>query len=224
MEALVRWHTPTEGFISPAVFIPVAEDAGLIDKLGRFVFEEAVAQLVNWYASGLNPGKIAINVSPIELQKTDFVDILVEKLQLLGCRPEWVELEITEGYTMRHPEDAIELLDKIHALGVKLSIDDFGTGYSSLSYLKRLPIHKIKIDQSFIRDIPGDANDEAIVNVIIALAQTMHFDLIAEGVETATQRDFLLDHGCLNMQGYFYARPMPANEMTAFIKNFDSRA
>jgi EAL domain-containing protein (putative c-di-GMP-specific phosphodiesterase class I) len=162
MEALIRWKT-TGGFISPAIFIPIAEDAGLIDKIGEFVFQQATSQMVQWYSKGYKPGRVAINLSTIELQKDDFVETIAQRLADVQCKSDWIELEITEGYTMKHANEAIKMLQKLKDLGVHLSIDDFGTGYSSLSYLQKLPVHKLKIDQSFVRDIPGNINGEAIV-------------------------------------------------------------
>ncbi len=220
MEALIRWISPSEGFISPAEFIPIAEDYGLIDQLGRYVFLESVSQITRWYQQGLNPGRISINLSTIELQQKEFVDSIKTCLEEHKCNPDWIELEITEGYTMKHPDTAIEMLQELRDLGIHLSIDDFGTGYSSLSYLKRLPIHKLKIDQTFVQDLPNNVHDIAIVESIISMAQAMKFDVIAEGVETLAQHEFLVDKGCDNIQGYYYAKPMPAEEMEEFIKNF----
>ncbi|HEX5624214.1 MAG TPA: EAL domain-containing protein, partial [Sulfuricurvum sp.] len=220
MEALVRWQSPTEGLISPGVFIPIAEDAGLIDKIGELVFIQAATQIAAWYGMGLNPGRVAINISAIELQKENFVEVLQQRLIDLKCKYEWIELEITEGYTMKHPNEAIKMLQKISDLGIHLSIDDFGTGYSSLSYLKKLPIHKLKIDQSFVRDIPKNRNDAAIVLSIIFLAKTMKFDVIAEGVETHEQQAYLVSKGCHNIQGYLNAKPMPSAEMETFLRTF----
>ena len=221
MEALIRWKTSEGKFISPAEFIPVAEDYGLIDKIGKYVFAEASAQITKWYAKGYNPGRVAINLSTIELQQENFVKNLKAKMAFINCKPQWLELEITEGYTMKHPDAAIKMLNEIKDLGINLSIDDFGTGYSSLSYLKKLPIHKLKIDQSFVSEIPGNSNDAAIVESIISLAKTMNFKVIAEGVETREQQDFLIEKGCDNIQGYYYSKPLPADEMEAFIKRYE---
>jgi diguanylate cyclase (GGDEF)-like protein/PAS domain S-box-containing protein len=217
MEALIRWKT-AQGFVSPGIFIPIAEDAGLIDKIGEFVFAQATSQMVQWYAKGYRPGRVAINLSTIELQKEDFVQTVAKRLADVQCKSNWIELEITEGYTMKHPNTAIKMLQELKDLGVHLSIDDFGTGYSSLSYLQKLPVHKLKIDQSFIRDIPGNINGEAIVKSIIFLAKTMKFDVIAEGVETQEQQDYLVSKGCRLIQGYFNGKPMPASQMEEFIK------
>ena len=218
MEALIRWKT-IDGFVSPAVFIPIAEDAGLIDKIGEFVFAQATSQIVKWYGDGYKPGRIAINLSTIELQKENFVETVIQRLADVQCKNDWIELEITEGYTMKHANTAIQMLQKLNDIGIHLSIDDFGTGYSSLSYLQKLPVHKLKIDQSFVRDIPNNINAEAIVKSIIFLAKTMKFDVIAEGVETKEQQDYLVSKGCRLIQGYFNGKPMPASEMEVFMKS-----
>ncbi len=223
MEALVRWYSEEEGFISPAQFIPVAEEAGLIDKIGQYVFSEATSQIAKWYDKGYDPGYVAINLSTNELENENFVSTIEKELAASNCRPEWIELEITEGYTMRHPEHAIRILQSMKDLGIRLSIDDFGTGYSSLSYLKRLPVHKLKIDQSFVSGLPENGDDAAIVKTIISLAKTMNFNLIAEGVETKEQEKFLIENGCNNIQGYLHAKPMPADEMEEFLQSFGNR-
>lgn len=220
MEALVRWISPEDGFISPAQFIPVAEDCGLIDKIGHYVFEEATAQIVQWYDEGYEPGHMSINLSPVELHQENFIQLLKDNMTRLHCKPQWLELEITEGYTMKNPDEAIRMLENIKALGISLAMDDFGTGYSSLSYLKKLPISKLKIDQAFVRELPDNAHDIAIVESIISMAKAMDFSVIAEGVETLSQHDFLIEKGCHKIQGYFYSKPMPADEMQAFLKNF----
>ncbi len=222
MEALIRWKNSEGVFVSPADFIPVAESYGLIDKIGDYVLTEAIDQITKWYSKGYRPGHVAINLSTIELQQQDFVQKIKDRLALANCRPEWIELEITEGYAMKHPDVAIKMLNEIKALGINLSIDDFGTGYSSLSYLQRLPVHKLKIDQSFVSGIPGNSHNEAIIESIISLAETMGFKVIAEGVETADQQEFLINRGCNNIQGYYHARPMSADEMESFIKEHSS--
>ena len=222
MEALIRWKNSEGKFISPAEFIPVAEAYGLIHHIGNYVFEEACRQITQWHAKGYRPGHISINMSAIELQREDFVQNMKNTMSAIGCRSEWIELEITEGYMMKHPRAAITMLQEIKELGIRLSVDDFGTGYSSLSYLTKLPVHKLKIDQSFVREVPGNSSNEAIVESIISLARAMRFDVIAEGVETAQQEEFLLQKGCHNMQGYFYARPMPADEMEKFILQYQN--
>ncbi|MDP3118889.1 MAG: EAL domain-containing protein [Sulfuricurvum sp.] len=219
VEALIRWKTPN-GFISPAVFIPIAEEAGLIHKIGEFVFSQATSQIAQWYAQGYKPGRVAINLSAIELQKENFVESIIQRLADAKCKSDWIELEITEGYTMKHADEAIRMLQRLKDVGIHLSIDDFGTGYSSLSYLQKLPIHKLKIDQSFVRDIPGNPNSEAIVQSIIFLAKSMQFDIIAEGVETQEQQNYLVSKGCSAIQGYYNAKPMPASQIEVFLQKY----
>lgn len=219
MEALIRWKT-ANGFISPGVFIPVAEEAGLIQKIGEFVFSQATSQITQWYAQGYQPGRVAINLSAIELQKENFVESIIQRLADAQCKSDWIELEITEGYTMKHADVAINMLQRLKDTGIHLSIDDFGTGYSSLSYLQKLPIHKLKIDQSFVRGIPGNVNSEAIVQSIIFLAKSMKFDIIAEGVETQEEQNYLISKGCTAIQGYYNAKPMPASEMEIFLQKY----
>lgn len=222
MEALIRWKHPKDGMISPGEFIPIAENAGLIDKIGEIVFNQAARQITRWYQMGYNPGRVAINISVVELQKDNIVEMIQQRLIETGCKGEWIELEITEGYTMKHPDNAIATLKKIADLGINLSIDDFGTGYSSMSYLQKLPVHKLKIDQSFICNIPQNSNDAAIVSSIIFLAKTMHFDIIAEGVETLEQQKFLVSNGCEKIQGYLHSKPISSEEMEAFIRDGSS--
>jgi diguanylate cyclase (GGDEF)-like protein len=213
MEALVRWQHPEMGLITPAHFIPLAEETGLILAIDAFVMEEAMEQISRWYSEGLNPGIVSLNLAMKQLWQENFAVTLQMMLETNGCKAEWIELEVTEGEVMKNPEKAIGILKQIHDLGVKLAIDDFGTGYSSLSYLKRLPLDILKIDQSFVRGIPENIEDVAIVQSIIALAKNMGMSVIAEGVETLQQKEFLVENGCLNIQGYFYARPISASEM-----------
>lgn len=219
MEALVRWQSPSMGLIPPSKFIPLAESTGLIVELDRFVMKSAMTQIAAWYKEGLNPGVLAMNLTIKQLQQKDFINVLENLIAKTGCLVGHLELEVTEGQIMTHPEEAIKILNKINQLGVKLAIDDFGTGYSSLSYLKKLPISKLKIDQSFIRDLPEDEEDAAITKAVIALAQSLNLRIIAEGVETLEQKEFLVQNGCENIQGYFYAKPMPADEMHTFLFN-----
>jgi len=211
MEALVRWQHPAMGLIPPYKFIPLAETTGLIIPLDRWVMKTAMLQMVKWYNMGFNAGVLALNLSIQQLQEPDFIDMLDELIYVTKIKPEWIELEVTEGQIMKNPKEAIEILSQISQRGIELAIDDFGTGYSSLSYLKRLPIDKLKIDQSFIRDIPEDEDDIAITKSIISLSKNLHLNIIAEGVETLAQRDFLIKNGCRNIQGYLYAKPMEAS-------------
>ncbi len=184
MEALVRWRHPSMGLVSPDKFIPLAESTGLIIEIDKYVMKTAMNQLSQWYAKGLNPGVLAMNLAVKQLQQKNFVEILEELMSQTGCRADWLELEVTEGQIMTNPEIAIKILNGISAIGIDLAVDDFGTGYSSLSYLKKLPIDKLKIDQSFVKDLPEDEEDAAIAKAVIALAKSLNLRIIAEGVET----------------------------------------
>jgi diguanylate cyclase (GGDEF)-like protein/PAS domain S-box-containing protein len=219
MEALVRWQHPTMGIVSPAKFIPLAESTGLIVELDRFVMKTAMKQLVKWYEKGLNPGKLAMNLAVKQLQRKDFVEVFQKLMEATGCKPEWVELEVTESQIMTNPEDAIKILNKISDIGVELAVDDFGTGYSSLAYLKKLPIDKLKIDQSFVRNLPNAEDDMAIAKAVIALAKSLNLKIVAEGVETKEQKDFIVHNGCENIQGYYYSRPVSADDFGIFLRD-----
>ena len=218
MEALVRWNHPEDGLVSPGVFIPIAEETGLIVLLDGWVMKTAIKQIVEWHKDGLNPGRLALNLAMRQLQNKKCVQTIKELLEDTGCKPEWIALEVTEGQIMTNPDQAIVILREISQMGIELAVDDFGTGYSSLTYLKRLPIDKLKIDQSFVRDLPFDEEDIGISKAIIALSQALYLDVIAEGVETKEQRDFLVENGCRNIQGYFYSKPIPSHEMEIFLK------
>lgn len=218
MEALVRWQSPSMGLVSPGVFIPLAETTGLMIELDRFVMKHAMTQLARWYKEGLSPGILAMNLTIKQLQQKDFIDFLDNLIKESECKVEWIELEVTEDQIMINPEGAIAILKRISQLGIKVAVDDFGTGYSSLSYLKKLPINKLKIDQSFVRDLPHDDEDVAIVKAIVALAHSLNLELIAEGVETVEQKEFLVKSGCENIQGYLYAKPMPSEQMKMFLE------
>lgn len=218
MEALVRWHHPLNGFVHPGSFIPLAEEIGLIVLMDRVVMEKAMLQFVQWYEQGLNPGVLSLNLSVRQLEQEDFMDRLKQLIHDTGCKAQWIELEVTEGHIMTNPQKSITILESISALGIKISIDDFGTGYSSLAYLKRLPIDKLKIDKSFVDGLPEDEDDVAIARTIIGLAKSMGMSIIAEGVETKEQKNFLAENGCRLVQGYFYAKPMNADLMGEFLK------
>lgn len=217
MEALVRWKSPILGLVLPDKFIPLAESTGLIVELDRFVMNSAMRQFSQWYKAGLNPGVLAMNLSIRQLQKKDFISVLKSLIIKTECKPAWLELEVTEGQIMTHPDEAIEILNEINRIGIVLAIDDFGTGYSSLSYLKKLPINKLKIDQSFVQGLPHDEEDAVITKTVIALAKSLNLNILAEGVETEAQKEFLLENGCLNIQGYYYSKPITANEMGKFM-------
>jgi len=219
MEALIRWQHKTMGMISPAKFIPLAEETGLIVPLDQWTMRTAMQQIVIWYQQGLNPGRLALNLAMKQLQSKDFIGMLAGMLKATGCKPQWIALEVTEGQIMTNPDKAITILDQVSNMGVELAVDDFGTGYSSLSYLKRLPIDKLKIDQSFVRNLPNDEDDIAIAKSIIALSKNLNLKVIAEGVETQGQKEFLVENGCRAIQGYLYSKPIPADEMERYIQH-----
>ena len=219
VEALVRWQNPSMGLISPARFIPVAESIGLMTEIDEYVMELSMQQMVDWYQKGLNPGVLALNLTVKHLQKRYLLDSVMGYMQATGCKAEWLEFEVAEGQVMTQPEEIIKILHQIHESGISIALDDFGTGYSSLSYLKKLPINKLKIDRSFVTDLPDDEDDISIVMAIIALAENLNMDIIAEGVETIEQKEFLVEHGCQNIQGYYYAKPMSAEELEILLKD-----
>jgi len=216
-EALVRWRHPHKGLIPPDRFIPVAEETGLILPLGAWVLREACTQAVAWARQGLDPGSMAVNLSARQFRSPDLVDKMAGILRETGLAPGGLELEITESMVASHVEQAIATLDRLKALGVRLAIDDFGTGYSSLSQLKRFPVQVLKIDKSFIAGIPSDPDDATIVTAILSMAHAMHLDVVAEGVETEAQLAFLRRHGCDEMQGYFFSKPLPAEAAQALL-------
>ena len=218
LEALVRWDHPTLGLIQPNDFIPLAEETGLIVALGEWVLASACAQVAAWYGAGLNPGRVAVNLSGNQLQHAGLVEVVTQTLKDTGCKAEWLELEVSEGFYMQEAERSTAVLKQLQALGIELAIDDFGTGYSSLAYLKKLPISKLKIDKSFVRDLPQDADDAAIARAVIALARSMKLKVIAEGVETEEQLAFLKNEGCDEIQGFLYARPMTADKLTLLLQ------
>ena len=221
LEALVRWEHPTMGLVSPAKFIPLAEDTGLIVDIDTLVMEMAMKQIIMWRENGLNTGVLSLNLAMKQLNHDSFFIVLKHTMSKYNFKSEWLELEITENDVMKRPKETVVKLKRISELGIKIAIDDFGTGYSSLSYLKRLPIDKLKIDQSFIRDVPGSEDDNAIVKAVIAISKSLNLDVIAEGVEIKEQKDFLLENECSKIQGYYYAKPMPANEMEEKLKEFN---
>ncbi len=207
-EALVRWQHSRQGLVPPMNFIPLAEESGLIVMLGEWVQQSACAQWAEWVQAGLDPGMLSINVSGVEFRRGKILGTVSEVLKATGLTPTLLELEITESAIMTQAENSVRVLHELRAMGICLAVDDFGTGYSSLAYLKRLPLNKLKIDQSFVRGLPADAEDAAIVRAVIALGHSLQLKLIAEGVETESQREFLLDAGCDEMQGYLRGKPM----------------
>ena len=217
-EALVRWNNPVRGMVSPAEFIPLAEETGLILPLGKWILETACKQLACWATQAeMEHISLAVNVSSREFHKADFVNQVLAVLKRTGARPQRLKLELTESLLITNVEDIITKMTALRKEGVCFSLDDFGTGYSSLSYLKRLPLHQLKIDQGFVRDILIDPNDAAIAQMVIVLAGSLGLEVIAEGVETETQRNFLAEHGCHSYQGYLYSRPLPLNEFETWV-------
>ncbi|WP_254442036.1 EAL domain-containing protein [Duganella vulcania] len=218
MEALVRWRHPTRGMIPPVDFIPLAEETGLINPLGDWVLRTACAQLQQFLAAGLPPMRVAVNLSVRQLLQKDFAASVEAVLADTGLPPQLLELEITESTLMENAQDTLAALHRLHSLGVRLSIDDFGTGYSSLSYLKRFPVDIIKIDRSFVRDVPQDADDAAIISAIIALAHSLRLEVVAEGVETAAQLQFLQGRECDLMQGFYLSPAVPADQFADLVR------
>jgi diguanylate cyclase (GGDEF)-like protein/PAS domain S-box-containing protein len=218
MEALIRWRHPTKGMIPPGKFIPVAEASSLITEIGSWVIHEACANNKAWQDANLRSVPIAVNISARQLHDKDLVETVRTALLTTRLRPEHLEIELTESAVMMHPEDAINTMARLRGMDVRIALDDFGTGYSSLSYLKRLPVTGLKIDQSFVRDLAFDPDDAAIVRAIVAVAHELMLDVTAEGVETAEQAEFLKTHGCSEAQGYYFARPVPADQMRALLE------
>ena len=218
MEALVRWKHATRGMVSPVEFIPLAEETGLINPLGEFVLRTACAQLRVWLDQGLPPMRVAVNLSVRQLLQKNFADTVESVLRDTDLPAGLLELEITESTLMEHAQDTLQALHRLRQLGVRLSIDDFGTGYSSLSYLKRFPVDIIKIDRSFVRDVPQDADDAAIIAGIIALAHSLRLEVVAEGVETEAQLTFLRAQHCDLLQGYYLSQAVPAAQFADLIR------
>jgi len=219
MEALVRWRHPEHGLIPPARFIPVAEKSGLIGAIGAWVLDDVCRQARTWLDAGLHPGRVAVNLSTAQCHGHDLVDLVRSALSRHGLSGHHLELEITESIVMDDAEESIRAFWALRDMDVRVSVDDFGTGYSSLSYLKRLPVDVLKIDKSFVDDIETDTNDVEIIRAIIAMAHSLNLDVVAEGVETAPQLDCLRAAGCDQLQGYYFSRPLPADKMTALLRN-----
>ncbi|MBU1426648.1 MAG: EAL domain-containing protein [Gammaproteobacteria bacterium] len=221
VEALLRWQSPQRGLVAPGEFIPLLEDTGLILPVGEWVLRAACKQARSWQAAGIPDVHIAVNLSTLQFKQPDFAGLVLGILKENGLDPALgtIELELTESLLMNNAESAVETLLNLHAAGIQFSIDDFGTGYSSLSYLKRFPINSLKIDQSFVRDLSSDKEDEAIVAAIIALGHSLGLKVVAEGVETEAQHEQLRNKGCNEMQGFLFSRPVPESEMTYLLQN-----
>jgi diguanylate cyclase (GGDEF)-like protein/PAS domain S-box-containing protein len=218
VEALLRWQHPELGMVSPARFIPVAEASGLIVPIGVWVLGEACRQGAAWQRDGLPALAVAVNLSAVQFKRGDVEQSVVRALDESGMAPPWLELELTESILIQNAEDVLSVVKRLKQLGVKISIDDFGTGYSSLSYLKRFDIDKLKIDQSFVRDLASNPDDAAIVRAIIQMAHSLNLKTIAEGVETEDMLVRLCSFGCDEAQGYFFGRPMPAQDMSRLLR------
>jgi diguanylate cyclase (GGDEF)-like protein/PAS domain S-box-containing protein len=222
-EALVRWRPRGGALVMPGEFIPLAEETGLIVPIGEWVLATALAQQVAWRAAGLAPIRISVNLSARQFHGQDVAQQVARLLAATGADPQFLTLEITESVLMENPAAATETMRRLAAMGVRLAIDDFGTGYSSLANLKRFPIQSLKIDRSFVRELTTDADDAAIVNAVIALAHSMKLDVVAEGVETDEQLGFLRAHGCDQMQGFCFSRPVEASALEALLRGCPGR-
>jgi diguanylate cyclase (GGDEF)-like protein len=217
-EALLRWQHPELGSVSPAEFIPIAEASGQIIQIGEWVLRTAVHQLKLWMDSGIEPMIIAVNLSAVQFHHAHLPELVTQILDEAKLPAQYLELELTEGVAMDNPLGAIAVMNNLFERGIRMSIDDFGTGYSSLSYLKKFKVYKLKIDQSFVRDISEDPDDKAIVTAIISLANSLGMQTIAEGVETEGQLTFLRNQGCNEVQGYYYSKPLPAELFEEFVR------
>ena len=217
IEALVRWRNSENKLVEPTVFIPLAEETGMIIEIDKLVREIALKDLFVMKKEGMLKGRLSLNITTIELNHKGFYEDLMKQIELSGCKPEWIEIEVTESQIMKNSEVAINVLTKLDNIGINVSIDDFGTGYSSLSYIKQLPVKKLKIDQSFVRDVVSDNNDREIIRAIIAMSKSLQLEVLAEGVETLEQKDLLLIEGCNRVQGFYYYKPMSFQD---FMKSY----
>lgn len=217
-EALIRWTHPTRGQVSPAQFIPVAEDCGLIRPIGKWVLRRACNQAQAWIDAGLPLGTIAVNISAAQFRDENFLDDIVAIIDETGIDPRSVELELTEGVLMKNAQSTATILEALKARGVQLAVDDFGTGYSSLSYLRKFPINALKIDQSFIRQITVSPEETTIVTAVISMARSLNLRVVAEGVETHEELAFLQTHQCDEAQGYYFSRPVPAQQFAQLLE------
>ena len=217
-EALIRWLHPQRGMVSPGEFIPLAEETGLVVPMGTWALETACRQSKMWWDAGFPPVRVAVNLSGIQFKQPEFIDMVVGIVERSGLDARWLELELTESIAMGDVEDTYSKLKMLSNVHIQLAIDDFGTGFSSLSYLKRFPIDTLKIDQSFVRNCTVDTEDAAIIRTLVGLAHSLGLSVIAEGVETKEQLDFLKLQGCDEIQGYFYARPLPVEAFADFMR------
>ena len=218
LEALLRWVNPHFGSVPPMRFISIAEDTGLIQPLGDWIIWETCRRIRQMKEQGIHGIRVAINISAQQLRHENLLLLVRGALACYELSPADIELEITESTAMQNPEFTVSILDQLAAMGILLAIDDFGTGYSSLAYLKHLPIKRLKVDRSFVKDIETDANDAAICAATIALGHNLGLELVAEGVETEMQREFLFRLGCDVLQGYLYSKPLPFHETITYLK------
>jgi EAL domain-containing protein (putative c-di-GMP-specific phosphodiesterase class I) len=217
-EALLRWHHPVRGAISPAEFIPIAEECGLIGAIGAWVMREACRQARAWQVAGLPPLRVAVNLSPSQFRQGNIVEMIRGALDQAGLEPRFLEVELTESAVMSDPEESIAILEKLSKMGVLVSVDDFGTGYSSMSYLRRFPIDKLKIDRGFISEVMSRPEDASIVRAIISLAHSLRLKVVAEGVESPEQLEFLKTLGCDQYQGFHFSPALPASQFEALVR------
>jgi EAL domain-containing protein (putative c-di-GMP-specific phosphodiesterase class I) len=218
-EALLRWTHPVRGAISPAEFIPVAEECGLIGIIGAWVMREACRQARAWQLAGLPPLRVAVNLSPSQFRQGNIVAMIRDALGDAGLEARYLEIELTETAVMTDAEESIAILEKLSAMGVLVSVDDFGTGYSSMSYLRRFPIDKLKIDRSFISEVMTRPDDASIVRAIVSLAHSLRLKVVAEGVESPEQLEFLRSVGCDQYQGYHFSRALPASQFETLVRS-----
>ena len=224
VEALVRWQRPVRGLLYPDQFISLAEKSGVILQLGEWVLNEACRQMGEWRAQGREGWSVAVNLSPLQFSHTGLIQLVRDALDRYALEPSCLTLEVTETTAMQDPYASLVILQKLNDMGVKISIDDFGTGYSSLLYLKRLPATELKIDRGFVRDLAPHTEDAAIVSAIVALGRTLNLNIVAEGIETRAQQDFLTGIGCSTLQGYLLGRPMPAKELVEALRAAEDKA
>jgi EAL domain-containing protein (putative c-di-GMP-specific phosphodiesterase class I) len=218
MEALIRWQHPERGLVQPAAFISLAEETGLIVPIGEWVLRTACVQNKAWQAAGFPPFRVTVNLSSSQFRQKTLIRTIGQALDDAGMDPRYLELELTESNIMKDAETTITMLHELKSMGLRLSIDDFGTGYSSLSYLKRFPFDTVKVDRSFVKNVTTDPDNAAITTAIIAMAHSLNFEVIAEGVETKQELAFLSKQQCDGMQGYLFSPPVPPAQATQFLK------